>query len=257
MTRPRLRDRIYRPVVARAITSPVGVVAGSAAAAGLLASGAPVAGAVAAGALAWAVPIIRAVFSGGIGWRRRAVTDPADLPERWAAHLEDAEKALARYRRAVGRCTAGPLRERLELLEDEFMESVERCSDLALWGAEAEAARQELDPARIERTARSAGRHARHVADDQRDVMARLDAVIDEANGRLVMINGRLDEAVGRAVEMAGKSRRRAGGRDLGAGEVASKLRALRAALDEVDELGVEHRSSTRSSRSRRAASPE
>ena len=257
MTRVRLRDRIYRPIVARAITSPAGVVAGSAAAAALLAGGAPVAGAVAAGALAWAVPIVRAVFSGGIGRARRHVTDAQDLPERWTAHLEDAEQALARYRRAVRPCSSGPLRDRLEVLEDDFVESVERCTDLALWGAEAEAARQELDPARIERSARSTGSHARHVAQDQRDVMARLDAVTSEAHGRLVLINGRLDEAVGRAVEMAGKSRRRAGGRDLGSGEVASKLRALRAALDEVDGLGVEHRSHSRSGRSGRATSAE
>ena len=232
------------------------MVAGSTAAAALLAGGAPVAGAVAAGALAWAVPIVRAVFSGGKG-RRAEVVDAEDLPERWAAHLEDAEEALASYRRAVRRCSAGPLRDRLEVLEDDFVESVERCSDLALWGAEAEAARLELDPAEVERAARSTGSHARHVAKDQRDVMARLDAVTEEADARLVLINGRLDEAVGRAVEIAGKSRRRAGGQDLGAGEVATKLGALRAALDEVDGLGVEHRSNSRSRPTRRASSSE
>ncbi len=256
MTKRRLRDRVYRPIVARAITSPTGLVAGSAAAAALLAAGAPVGAAAATGLLAWALPVARAVLSGG-PWRRKRPSR-ADLPKRWASHLADADEALECYRRSIRRCAPGPLRDRLDLLEEDFVESVERCVDLARWGAEAEAARKELDPARIERAGRPAGEQARHVAADQREVMARLDAVTDEAHARLVLINGRLDEAVGRAVEMAGQAGHGSSvDRDLGSGEVASKLRALRAALDEVEGLDPEHRNHNRGRRSRRATSTE
>ncbi len=58
------------------------------------------------------------------------------------------------------------------------------------------------------------------------------------AKARLVVINGRLDEAVGRAVEIAGKvDADDPAGVDLAAGEVATKLRWLRAALAEADAL--------------------
>jgi len=53
-----------------------------------------------------------------------------------------------------------------------------------------------------------------------------------------VVNNGRLDEAVGRSVEIAGKvDVEHPAGVDLAAGEVATKLRWLRAALAEADAL--------------------
>ncbi len=57
----------------------------------------------------------------------------------------------------------------------DFRESVERCRDLARWGADAQVACRELDPGRIERTARPAGDEARHPARDQREVKERLE----------------------------------------------------------------------------------
>lgn len=242
MTRARLRDRIYRPGVARALTSPAGLLVGAGATSALLATGAPVPAAVAAGALAWAVPVIRAVSRRLFPSRRRAPR--GELPRKWAARVDDARRARDSYERAVARCPAGPLRERLEALGTGVADSVERCSALAHRGAEAEAAKAELEPMALERAARSAGKHARQAAADQRDVLVRLDAVIDEAKAWLVVINGRLDEAVGRAVEIAAT----ADAEDerelaLGAGEVAARLRSLQAALEEVDGIGEDRRS--------------
>lgn len=259
MSRPRFRDSVYRPSVARAITSPAGVVVGSVAAAALLATGAPVVGAVVAGALAWAVPVVRAIRRG----RPRPKLKPAlagdELPRRWAAPLADAEQALQRYRRALGRCPPGPLHERLEEIESEFVESVDRCAELARWGAEAEVARKELDPVGVEQAARTTGRHARFAAEDQREVRDRLVAVVHEASARLVLINGRLDEAVGRAVEMVGRAGTIGadgpGGVDLGSGELATDLRALRDALENVQGLGVDDQRDAASGPPRRATS--
>ena len=237
--RVRLRDRIYRPSVARALTSPAGLLVGAAAASGLLASGAPVPAAIITGAVAWVVPVLRAVAQDLFPTSHRERQPVGELPRKWAAKVEDAQQAMASYERAVARCPSGPLRDRLEALATGFVGSVERGSALAQWGAEAAAARAELDPPAVERAARSAGKHARNAAADQREVLARLDAVILEARSRLIVINGRLDEAVGRAVEIAGKADTE-DERELaiGAGEVATRLRSLQAALEEVDGIG-------------------
>lgn len=241
MTRLRLRDRFFRPSVARAITSPAGLVVGSTAAAILLAGGAPVSGAVAAGALAWVVPVLRSVFRG-----QTPILDPgrwADdaLPEHWAAPVDDAREALRRYRRVMARCEAGPLRDRLEELEAEFDASVTRCRDLAQWGADAEAARNELDPPGIERRARASAKQAKKAAAAQREVRGRLASVSDQAMARLALINGRLDEAVGRAVEMAARlDCDDEGDLDREAGEMAAELRLLQAALEEVEALRLD-----------------
>ena len=237
----RLRDRVYRPSVARAITSPLGVMGGAVATGALLAAGAPVTGAVITGVVAWSVPVLRAVFSRMFATNPQKRVRVEKLPQKWAAKVEDARRALKSYERAVERCPSGPLRDRLTTLENGFKDSIERCAELARWGADAEAARQELNPAVVERAARSAGKLARQAAADQREVIARLDAVIEEAKARLVVINGRLDEAVGRAVEIAGKADTD-DERDLGIGakEVAMRLRSLQAALEEVDGLGLQ-----------------
>jgi len=229
---------------------------GSVAAGALLAAGGPVAGAVLTGLAAWALPVLRAVFRDPLPSARSRSPVLDALPQRWAATVEDARRALKSYERAVARCSKGPLRDRLEALEAEFTSSVERCVELAWWGAEAEAARREMDPVAVERAARSAGSHARSAAADQREVMARLDAVSAEAKARLVVINGRLDEAVGRAVEIAGKvDAEDPAGVDLAAGEVATKLRWLRAALAEADALRPDGARGAASERQRGATS--
>lgn len=190
------------------------------------------------------VPAVRAVRRGPGRAPPHVPAAVDDLPPRWAAPVKDAEQAHSRYRRALLRCPKGPLRNRLEEAESDFLESVAGCAELARWGAEAEGARGELDPEAVRRGAGRIGDQAGFAAEDQREVIDRLEAVMHEAKARLVLINGRLDEAVGRAVEMAGRAGRvgrgGTGGPDVGAGELATDLRALRAALDEMDGLRVD-----------------
>ncbi len=57
----RLRDRFFQPGVARAITSPAGIVTGSVAAGTLLASGAHPVLCAGAAVLGWGVPVLRAM----------------------------------------------------------------------------------------------------------------------------------------------------------------------------------------------------
>lgn len=243
----RLRDRFFQRPVAAAITSPAGIVAGSALAAVLIASGAPFVAAGLVGVAAWSLPVARAMrrvpgFHGGLTGRART-RPPITLVGGWADAVADAEQALARYQAALDRCADGPLKDRLVALEDEVAESVDACHELAQWGADAELARRELDPAGMERAARRSGRAAIDAATSQRQLVGELLEVEADCRARLALINGRLDEAVGRAVELAGEARR-----DLlrsrsvvdhesgdAARAVAEELRALRAALDEMD----------------------
>lgn len=241
--RPRWRDRVFRRSVGAATTAPAAIVLGSTAAAAALATGLPVLVAVAAGAAAWLLPALRAVARPLSPAYRRRKQVLAEVAGRWKAFVVDAEGALSRFRRARDRLPRGPLRDRLDEFEAELEESVDSCADLARWGHEAAAARAELDPSALEDA--GAGLDApmaalaRAAAADQRDLRGQLKAVESEAAGRLRVINGRLDEAVGRAVELAGRARSRRDDLDLGTGELAARVSALREAVAEVEGLGL------------------
>ena len=250
--RLRLRDRLFQPRVARALTSPAGIAVGSATVGTLLASGAPVAACVIAGLLAWAAPVVSAmrrapgVRSGG-SKRRTKKGDAAASPE-WADAVADAERAVARFQRSVDGCDAGPLLDRLHELEEDVLQSLEACEHLARVGAEAESARRELDPAAMERAARRGNRRAAtDAAESQRQLISELLEIEDDARSRLAVINGRLDEAVGRAVEIVGRAgggrwRRGATDTDDSSAELSDELRALSRALHEVDAHDHPHR---------------
>ncbi|MBW3556952.1 MAG: hypothetical protein KY454_08455, partial [Actinobacteria bacterium] len=196
----RLRDRFFRAPVARAITSPAGIVSGSLAAAVLLGAGAPLAAALLAAVGAWAVPVGRAMARVP-GFTTASRTMRSEIRGKWKAAVVDAEDAAARFQRAIEGARRGPLRDRLVELEEDVLQSLDSCRDLAAWGADAESARRELDPRAMERVADRAGKPARDAALSQRQLIAQLREVEREARARLVLINGRLDEAVGRAVE--------------------------------------------------------
>lgn len=240
----KLRDRALHGSVAGALMSPAGIVAGSSVAAITLASGAHPLVCLASGIAGWLVPVVRAM-------RRVPPTTsaPAKRAEQpttsgaWQAAIVDAEAAAERFRSAVEGCQEGPLRDRLRQLEEDVAESLDCCYELADWGAEAESARRELDPAAMERAKRKAGGAAKDAAHSQRELIAELLEIEDDCRTRLTLINGRLDEAVGRAVDLAGRSRgvgRRWRSRsDVdaldGTRQVSDDLRALRAALRELD----------------------
>lgn len=244
--RLRLRDRFFQPGVARAITSPAGIAGGAVVAGGLIAGGAHPVLCALAGLVGWGVPVVRAMQRvPGLGGRRRRPAPVAKGGEQdaWAAAVADAEAAVDRFEATVERYRAGPLHDRLRELEEDVFQSLEAARELARTGSEAEAARRELAPARLQREGRRAGRAAEDAAASQRRLVTQLLAVEDEARVKLVLLNGRLDEAVGRATELLARSVLSPDERSGSVvDEVARELERLSAALHEVEPHEHPHR---------------
>src|SRR4051812_6431498 len=98
-----LRDRLLTPPVARAITSPSGILlAGAAASAVILIGAAPLAPL--AALAAWATRVAVSVPRPNRGDR----IDPFVLSDPWRRFVNEALSAQARYRRAVHAADAGP-----------------------------------------------------------------------------------------------------------------------------------------------------
>lgn len=187
-TRLRLRDRFFRASVAKAITSPAGIVSGSLVASVLLGAGAHPGTALVAAATAWAVPVVQAMANlprgGPVRVRQRSESPSGVSRGHWHAAVDDAEDAAARFRRAIDGCRRGPLCERLRELEEDVLQSLDSCRDLADWGADAESGRRELDPSAMERVARRAGKQATDVATSQRELVRDLLEVEREVKDR-------------------------------------------------------------------------
>lgn len=238
-SRLRLRDRFFQPGVARAITSPAGIAAGSVAAGSLIAGGAHPVLCALAGLVGWGVPVVRAMQRvRGLGGPPRPARGKASSsrPDAWSKAVADAEAAADRFEATVARYREGPLLDRLRELEEDVFQSLGAAHELARVGAEAESARRELDPAAMKRAAGRAGRAAEDAAADQRALITQLLEVEDEARTKLVVLNGRLDEAVGRATALLGRTVLS----PTGAGEsvlddVARELERLSDALHEVE----------------------
>ncbi len=243
----RLRDRFFQPGVARAITSPLGIVAGSSVGAALIAAGAHPLLCIGAAIGGWAVPVVRAMQRvPGLG-KARGEVRLASLPDRWASAVADAEDAAARYQEAIKRARSGPLRDRLVELEGDVLQSLDACYELARAGGDAEAARQSLDPSAMMRASKRGSRAARKVADSHRRLIAELLDVESKAGLRMTLINGRLDEAVGRATEIitsavtsAPSGEDRIDDQEV-AGRLAAELGRLSEALHEVDQHDHPH----------------
>jgi type IV secretory pathway TrbD component len=105
----RLPDRAKTPRVARAMTSPSGILLAGAGASAAIIGGLPLLAAAGVGLAAWAARVALAV-------PRRAKEDridPGALAEPWRSFVREAQDAARRYRRAVAATAPGPLRERL------------------------------------------------------------------------------------------------------------------------------------------------
>ena len=248
-SRLRLRDRFFQPGVARAITSPAGIAGGAVVAGGLIAGGAHPVLCALAGLVGWGVPVVRAMQRvPGLGGRRRlrgraGKGERGTKPDPWTAAIIDAEAAADRFEATVERYRDGPLLDRLRELEEDVFQSLEAARELARTGCEAEAARRELAPARLQREGRRAGRAAEDAAASQRRLATQLAAVEDEARTKLVLLNGRLDEAVGRATELLARSVLSPDERSGSVvDEVAKELERLSAALHEVEPHEHPHR---------------
>ncbi len=240
-----LRDRFFTPPVARAITSPSGILAlGAGAGAGILPTGG-VLGAVVLGALAWAARVGLAIPRGTSGER----IDPFTLSEPWRHYVQDAIQAHNRLTEAVHGARTGPTRDRLAEIGERVSTGVQEVWRIARRGHDLVDARRRLDPDEIRRDIEAAKANAgRGWADDattqrtmealdaQLATVGRLERVIADADSRLRLLNARLDEAAARTIEL---SVHEVGASDLGllgsdVDSMVDEMEALRLAIEEI-----------------------
>lgn len=250
MAKRSFRDRFFTPPVARAMTSPLGILlAGAGAAAGfLLTGGIPVA--IGLGAAAWASRVAVAVPRDP----RPDRIDPFTLGEPWKRAVQDAIQAQNRFAEAVHGTDRGPLRDRMEEIGQRIAVGVDEAWRVARQGQNLVAARRRIDTAEAHRDLAEVEAQAEAQAGDplaatgslertleslraQLASAERLDRTIADARDRLRLTNARLDEAVARAAELsvqAGDVGDLAGlGDDVDA--LVTDLEALRLGLEEVD----------------------
>ena len=255
------RDRFFSPPVARALTSPSGILAaGAGAAVGIVAT-APV-----------SIPL--AVIGGivgaavGLGGRvlaavPRAETapriDPFAVNEPWRHSVIDALQAQVRFAQAVKSFRAGPLRDTIVQIGSQIDDAVQQCWEVAQQGQLIAEARRNIDDQsarseliRLRKTIDAAGSdrgvpagsgQANEVQSrtiealqSQIGTAERLDALLSGTNDRLDLLNARLDESVTRAIELSVTNRTSdadALGTDVG--RIVDDLESLRVAIEDLD----------------------
>lgn len=250
MPRLSFRDRFFTPPVARAITSPSGILlAGAGAAVGIVA-GLPVLAAAAVGAAAWAVRVAVAVPRNPSGRH----IDPFTLQDPWRRFVSDALSARRQFDEAVGQARAGPLRDRLSEIADRVATGVEESWRIALAGQAMADARARIDVGDIQYQLAqlelppgatpppgSALAGTYDALQAQLGTARRMDAVIVDTRDRLRLLDARLDEAVTRAIELSVRAQ---GAEDLGAlsqdvDSLVGEMESLRQALDETEAPGL------------------
>jgi hypothetical protein len=252
MARASLRDRFFTPPVARAMTSPGGILAAAAGASAAILAGLPLALVGAAGAAAWALRVALAVPRAPSEER----IDPFTLSEPWRGFVREAQQAKAAFDDAVRSTKAGPLRERLDEIGARIDDGVRESWRIARAGEALADARSRIDVRDITRQLAELGEtlgpggtppvppppgtplaKTLEALYAQLDTARRMDAVIADTRDRLRLLDARLDEAVTRAVEL---SVRAAGPAELGGlshdvDALVADMEALRQALDETD----------------------
>lgn len=236
------RDRFLTPRVARAITSPSGMLlAGAGASIGILA-GAPIAVAAAIGAAAYAARVAAAVPRGPAKER----IDPGLVGEPWRTYVREALDARARYADVLRTARAGPLRERLAAIGDRLDDGVTECWRIARRGHALEGGLRQLDidsvrhqlaQVELDRS-RGGGGSLESTAQALRSQLAsyeRLASVARDTRDRLRLLDARLDEAVARAVELSlAGDHGELGGLGSAVEELVGDMEALRQALEET-----------------------
>jgi hypothetical protein len=241
MAGPSFRDRFLTRRVARAITSPTGILLGGAVAAGAIVAGVPLAAALPLGFAAWAGRVVLAVPRRARGER----IDPFTLQEPWRRYVQEALQARNRFNEAVGRTRSGPLRDHLRAIAARMQTAVEECWLIAKRGQTLVEARRGIDVADVERQLADIAANGEadpslaRVAESlevQRATAARLDRVIGQAHSELRMLDARLDEAVARTLELSAHATADTGVEGLGTDvdNLVTEMEALRQALEET-----------------------
>lgn len=249
MARLSLRDRFFTPPVARALTSPSGILAlGVGAGLGIIAGGGALA-AVALGLVAYAGRVGLAIPRVPQGER----IDPFTLSEPWRHYVQDALQAHTRFREAVRDARPGPTQDRLREIDDRVDTGVREVWRIARRGHDLVDARRRLDPDSIRRdmaiTEASARQPGASSATAERTMeslraqlgtVERLERVIADADSRLRLLNARLDEAAARTIELAVQAGDVAdlGGLGHDVDQMVDEMEALRQAIEETSSAG-------------------
>lgn len=233
------RDRFFTRPVARAITSPLGIVlAGAGTAAGILLSLGALAPVLGIGL--WAVNVARAMPKTDRG----PDIDPYALREPWRGYVLGCMNARARFRRTVDAMRAGPLRDRLTDVSHRFDTGVEESWRIAVRGHDVDGALRELGPnevmAQLEYARRTPAGVARDSTIDalesQLASINRLSTTSQDTRGRLQVLEARLNELVARSVELSVTGASDVGGLDADVAAVVEEMEALRQAFEETQQ---------------------
>ena len=241
-----LRDRFLTPQVARAITSPGGILLAAAGVSVGVVLGLPVVG-VGLGAAAWAARVAVAVPRDTQAPR----IDAGRLREPWRSFVKEAEQAQQQFTRARQRAGKGPLHDRLAEIDERIVAGVQECWRVAQAGNDLSIARREIDVADISRQRQAVDPQAAAVPDSaaagtvealdaQLAAAARMDRVISEVSDRLRLLDARLNEAVTRAIELSVRADNPDELSGLGddIDTLVDDMESLRQGLDEVDAGG-------------------
>lgn len=249
-----LRDRFFTPPVARAVTSPSGILAFG----GGIAAGVVVAG---AAALSLPVTVPVAIVGGVLAYagrvalaiprkQQRENIDPFSVKEPWRHAVIDATVARKRFDEAVRMFKLGPLREALTSMDTQLDAAVDECWKIARRGQLMADARLRIDDREIQFELQRVGQgipagaqpspiQASTIASlrSQMATADRMDRLIASTRDQLDLLNARLDESVTQAIELSVSNR--ASGLDPLSGQlddIVDDLSSLRAAFDDVDQ---------------------
>lgn len=240
MTRRSFRDRFLTPPVARAITSPSGILLAGVGASAAILVGLPIAAIVGVGAAAWAARVAIAVPRDGSDARR---VDPFALQDPWRSFVRNAQQARRRFDEAVQGARPGPMRERLTEIGGRLDDAVEECWRVARQGQALADARSKLDTNEAQRELASLDQSSpsqRQTAEALQAQIAsaqRVETTIIDARDRLRLLDARMDEAVARAIELSVSG----GDVDLGGlgndvDGLVGDMEALRQGLEETEQ---------------------
>ncbi len=245
------RDRFFSPPVARALTSPSGILAlGAGAAIGILAT-------IGTGGLLG--PVVGGLLGGAVGYGGRvalaiprngatASIDPFGVNEPWRHAVKDSLQARNRFRDAVTSFKAGPLRDSLLTTGDRIDDAVNECWRVAQQGQQLSNARKRIDDretqwelqqaaAQIPAGAAASPTQARTIASlqAQLETAQRMDALISSTYDELRLINARLDEAVTQAIELSVTNHGDLSTVSNDVDDIVGSLTALRSAMTSLD----------------------
>ena len=237
------RNRFFTPPVARAIMSPLGILAFGVVAAGGILAGLPLVAGLGAGAVVWAGNVFRSVPKAAKAADR---IDPFTLSEPWRGYVQAAQSAKLRFDRTVQGTRPGPIQDRLHEMGTRLDDAIEDCWRVASRGDDIDSAIAQLNTAEAQLDLAETRKRIRErgvtpdLESTERSLQAqiashqRMRTVSEDTRDRLRLLDARFDELVAQAAEVSVGAGDTAGLSDDIDG-LASELEALRLALEETD----------------------